>query len=84
MKIRLLLPTLLAASLGAAHAQQATKPEDTEVYEPVPNVITPGKTTGDAPADADGAALTCVRSHLMSGSSDRDFFFLLRVQSTPG
>jgi len=34
----------------AAFAQ--TKPEDTEVWSPVPKVVTPGKTFADAPADA--------------------------------
>jgi hypothetical protein len=29
-----------------------TKPEDTEVYEPVPKVVQPGKTFSDAPSDA--------------------------------
>ncbi len=28
------------------------KPEDTEYYTPVPPVVTPGKTCGDAPSDA--------------------------------
>ncbi|HEY0297698.1 MAG TPA: DUF1080 domain-containing protein [Arachidicoccus sp.] len=30
----------------------AQKPEDTEVYTPVPPVVTPGKVYGDAPSDA--------------------------------
>ena len=34
------------------HAQQAMKHEDTEFYSPVPKVVTPGKTFGDAPSDA--------------------------------
>lgn len=29
-----------------------TKPEETEVYSPVPPVVTPGKTNADAPSDA--------------------------------
>jgi hypothetical protein len=52
MKTRLLLTALLASSIGAACAQQAGKPEDTEVYEPVPPVVTPGKTSSEAPSDA--------------------------------
>ncbi|WP_310393843.1 DUF1080 domain-containing protein [Hymenobacter sp.] len=52
MKFRFLSLILLTGSLGAAHAQQAGKPEDTEVYEPVPAVVAPGKTPGAAPADA--------------------------------
>ena len=42
----------LALSAGAAHAQQTTKPEETEVYEPVPKVVTPGTASADAPSDA--------------------------------
>ena len=52
MNLRLLLSALLTISLGAAHAQQSGKPEDTEVYEPVPAVVMPGKAAGDAPSDA--------------------------------
>jgi Domain of Unknown Function (DUF1080). len=49
-KHSLLLAAILAASTLAANAQM--KHEDTEVYEPVPNVVTPGKVVGDAPSDA--------------------------------
>lgn len=51
---RALLPILLSFSLlSVAHAQQAGKPEDTEVYEPVPKVVTPGPyTPGTPPSDA--------------------------------
>ncbi|WP_375418362.1 DUF1080 domain-containing protein [uncultured Hymenobacter sp.] len=56
MKPHLLLPVLLAGTFGAAQAQQTTppagKPEDTEVYKPVPPVVAPGKTSADPPADA--------------------------------
>ena len=52
MKSPLLLAALLAGGLGAATAQTTAKPEDTEVYAPVPAVVAPGKTSGDAPADA--------------------------------
>jgi hypothetical protein len=34
------------------NAQQKMKHEDTEFYSPVPEVVTPGKTCGDAPSDA--------------------------------
>ena len=34
------------------NAQQAMKHEDTEFYTPVPKVVTPGKSFGDAPSDA--------------------------------
>jgi len=51
MKYRLLLTAALAGSFLAANAQNA-KPEDTEIWEPVPKVVTPGKNLGDAPSDA--------------------------------
>ncbi len=35
-----------------ANAQQAAKHEDTEFYEPVPKVVTPGKTNTEPPSDA--------------------------------
>ena len=41
------LPTLLTAQQPGG-----AKPEDTEVYEPVPPVVTPGATCGAAPSDA--------------------------------
>ncbi|GAC1588352.1 MAG: DUF1080 domain-containing protein [Hymenobacter sp.] len=52
MKTHFVVLALLTTGLGAAHAQTTAKPEDTEVYEPVPKVVTPGKTTGEAPSDA--------------------------------
>ena len=42
----------LALNAGVAHAQQTTKPEETEEYEPVPKVVTPGTANADAPSDA--------------------------------
>jgi hypothetical protein len=48
----LLITVILSASFFAAHAQNKPKHEDTEVYEPVPKVITPGKTNSAAPSDA--------------------------------
>ena len=47
--------TLAACSLGVfnAYAQsQKMKPQDTEFYTPVPPVVTPGKSAGEAPSDA--------------------------------
>ncbi len=45
-----------AEARGVASAQAATsakaKPEDTEVWEPVPKVVTPGVTNGAPPSDA--------------------------------
>ena len=52
MKYRLFVLALLTGSLGAAHAQQTAKPEETEVYEPVPPVVMPAKTIAAAPSDA--------------------------------
>ena len=57
----LLICTALAAPAFHASAQQA-KPADTEVWEPVPAVITPGAATNTAPSDAiilfDGSGLS--------------------------
>jgi hypothetical protein len=51
---RSLLLVALIASATSVSAQQAStaKPEDTEVWEPVPNVVTPGATCGAPPSDA--------------------------------
>lgn len=51
-KHTLLLAALFAGNFFIANAQNNPKHEDTEVYEPVPNVVTPGKTNSDAPSDA--------------------------------
>jgi hypothetical protein len=49
----ILLPAiLLAGNFFTINAQDKPKHEDTEIYEPVPNVVTPGKTNSDAPSDA--------------------------------
>jgi hypothetical protein len=50
MKSTIILTTILAGSIFMANAQ--TKPEETEVWEPIPKVVTPGKVFGDAPSDA--------------------------------
>ncbi|TWR28981.1 DUF1080 domain-containing protein [Mucilaginibacter pallidiroseus] len=53
MKNKILLTALLlSGSVFMANAQQGAKPEDTEKWEPVPKVVTPGKTVSDAPSDA--------------------------------
>jgi len=51
MKYQLIFTAILSAGVYIANAQQA-KPEDTEIYQPVPKVVTPGKTFSDAPSDA--------------------------------
>ncbi|HWZ13950.1 MAG TPA: DUF1080 domain-containing protein [Mucilaginibacter sp.] len=51
MKRTILLTALFAGSFFMANAQTA-KPEDTETWTPIPKVVTPGKTCGDAPSDA--------------------------------
>src|ERR1700754_4916360 len=45
------LATATAVVFSAALFAQ-TKPEETEVWEPVPTVVTPGKVNTDAPSDA--------------------------------
>ncbi|MEJ7660563.1 MAG: DUF1080 domain-containing protein [Hymenobacter sp.] len=52
MKHLFLFSLALVGSVGVARAQQAGKPEDTEVWSPEPKVVTPGKTSGDPPTDA--------------------------------
>ena len=42
----------LTNGILSANAQQTMKPEETEIYSPVPAVVTPGKTCSDAPSDA--------------------------------
>jgi hypothetical protein len=50
----LLAPALLLSLAGLAFAQQPaqTKPEDTEVWQPVPQIVTPGATDANPPSDA--------------------------------
>jgi len=50
MKKTIILTALLAAGTVVAFAQ--TKPEETETWEPIPKVVTPGATFKDAPSDA--------------------------------
>jgi hypothetical protein len=51
MRKTIILTALLAGGTVMAFAQQA-KPEDTETWEPIPKVVTPGATFKDAPSDA--------------------------------
>ena len=51
MKYSLLLTALLTGTVFMAQAQEA-KPEDTEIYTPVPPKVTPGSTCEAAPSDA--------------------------------
>jgi hypothetical protein len=52
--LKLAALTLAVCSMGlyAGAQNQKMKPEETEFYTPVPPVVTPGKTCGDAPSDA--------------------------------
>ena len=52
MKNKLIFAALLTGSFLIASAQVTTKPEETEYYTPVPKIVTPGKSCGDAPSDA--------------------------------
>ena len=54
MKAPAAIAVLLLASAAATAAAQNAKPrpEDTEVWKPVPAVVTPGRTDLDAPSDA--------------------------------
>ena len=51
MRYSIILTTILAGSFFMANAQNA-KPEDTEIWEPIPKAVVPGKILGDAPSDA--------------------------------
>ncbi len=42
----------VAGGIMCAKAQQPMKHEDTEIYTPVPAVVTPGKSCGETPSDA--------------------------------
>ena len=44
---------MLLLTIATCYAQKKEyKPEDTEVWKPVPKVVTPAKTNDQAPADA--------------------------------
>jgi hypothetical protein len=51
MKYSIVLAAILAGTSFMANAQKA-KPEDTEIWDPIPKVVTPGATVGEAPSDA--------------------------------
>lgn len=48
----LVIIAFIAVGIPSANAQQKMKPEETEIYTPVPPVVTPGKAYGMAPSDA--------------------------------
>jgi hypothetical protein len=50
--MRILTLALLATTTALCAQQPAPKHQDTEVYEPVPPVVTPGATNSAAPSDA--------------------------------
>ena len=52
MKYNLIVTAILAGGFFTANAQQTARHEETEYYSPVPKVVTPGKSFGDAPSDA--------------------------------
>ncbi|MBO9727340.1 MAG: DUF1080 domain-containing protein [Chitinophaga sp.] len=52
MKRKFLFTMLLAGGFCAANAQEKAKPEDTEVYTPVPPEVIPAKKPGAPPSDA--------------------------------
>jgi hypothetical protein len=55
LKMKIAFLTLAACSLGmlqSAAQKREMKPEETEIWKPVPAVVTPGKNAGEAPTDA--------------------------------
>jgi hypothetical protein len=55
MRKKIIIPIILSLVSLTAWGQEIAKtasPEDTEIYSPVPKVITPGMNLGDAPSDA--------------------------------
>ena len=61
-RVRLFLPLLIALVLPAAASAQdrpeaPTRPEDTEVWEPVPPSVVPGEAGGPAPIPSDAIVL---------------------------
>src|SRR5437868_1634892 len=43
---------LLSASAANAQNPVQPKPQDTEVWQPIPKIVTPGRTNADPPSDA--------------------------------
>lgn len=62
MKKKVIVLAWLIPLLSNLHAQQKAKPEDTEIWKPVPEVVKPGKEAGQPPSDAiilfDGKSLS--------------------------
>ncbi|WP_460920921.1 3-keto-disaccharide hydrolase [Pontibacter brevis] len=52
MTSKIVMTVLLAGSFFMAQAQQKARPEDTEVWEPVPKKVQPGEVRIEAPSDA--------------------------------
>src|SRR4051794_25854514 len=54
MKYKLLFASLLISgtTMVATAQQQRMKPEETEIWEPVPKQVTPGKNFSEPPSDA--------------------------------
>lgn len=52
MKLPFILTLFFVLGLSSTIQAQKAKPEDTEVWTPVPVEVTPGKINGDPPADA--------------------------------
>src|SRR5207302_9653836 len=52
IKLSLFGVMTLFASAAMAQVPAAAKPADTEVWKPVPTIITPGRTNADPPSDA--------------------------------
>lgn len=52
MTYKIVMTALLAGSFFMAQAQQKAKPEDTEVWEPVPKKVEAGQVRIEAPSDA--------------------------------
>lgn len=51
-KFSMFAALLAGTALASAQQTQGAKPEDTEVWEPVPKVVTPGPHNTEAPSDA--------------------------------
>jgi hypothetical protein len=47
-----IIPVIMLFGVAVAEGQQTMKHEDTEIYSPVPPVVSPGKSCGKAPSDA--------------------------------
>src|ERR1700710_940708 len=52
MRTKIIFTALMAGSFFMASAQEKAKPEDTEIWDPIPKVVTPGTNFKDAPSDA--------------------------------